>query len=197
MFFVVGLAALAQASLSAGSSSTAESPLARWSGCWAAEGQELNNKGEMFRQVGRAHAVLEENGSALRISMNYDVVQATGYYTRLSRQRSDTQLLRLKPGQAFLTQEDVSNAGPLPQSSRDVSVSADGNALFKSFMFYHPVRRHTLFAMTTQRLVDRNRVEIETSLSDPHGTFRETYIEVWQRRPNADALCQGDRKAAG
>ncbi len=164
--------------------------LSSFNGCWSIEGRELASSGDTFAQRGIGKIAVDRAAGGLSFAKNFRVVEAVGEYRRLPRYREAAELLTYDQAtRLFAVHDLLSGTGARPARA---SIAPTGEAIFWSSMIHSSARGIDLFAIHTMRFPAADRIESQTSLRDPHGSFRELYVANWARLPPDDPQCKAD-----
>lgn len=155
----------------------------QWHGCWTFTGRELNSDGDAFRREGRAQVVVGTDD--IRIERRSEVSEATGYYLTIPTQRTlRFQILAQPDGELLLQRR-----GNQTEGGRPISLSPSGDMRYSQSLFYSSSRGHALASIGRYRMIDADTYIGEESLQDPHGSFREYYVETWTRTREESEDC--------
>ena len=162
-------------------------------GCWQVEAEEENSLGNGFKQEGtlRVRSILD--GRALEFSQRYEVSEATGLYTSLSKVRLFRQEISFDSRSNTLTVASTRPEDPAPTIKKS-AISSDGRRIFQTFMFYHPRRGMTLFGEEYINIESANEVNTINRIRDVFGDYRETYTATWTRQSESTDSCPVDSR---
>lgn len=164
------------------------SELSALKGCWSVMAEEDNTIGEIFRQEGLISVNHDTNVPSLTINRYFEVTEATGLYSGIGPIRKSSQVLRHDKRSNLMFTTDTSANSSVPTVGK-AGLSADGKSLFRTFIFYHPRRKMTLFGEDYLRMVSATEVVNETRIKDVFGDYRETYKARWIRTGNSPDTC--------
>ena len=174
---------------SASAPSDRMSALKELAGCWSVQAAETNTVGEVLHQIGAIRVRTTPTGEAVELSFELVVTEATGLYADVPERRSFREELTFDATSSLLSIATVRPSSPAPARST-AALSEDGRNVFRTFLFYHPARRITLFGEDRWSIVSSDEVSNTTEIGDVFGDYHETFRATWRRVASDDERCQ-------